>query len=853
MPLLFANARSKRAVINYVSRRMHERMSERMVVHAPNPCSFLCKFWSLSRKVRNAIVHALVGNGSVDWWWCFDQLDSSQRPSRAEYKKHIALLKCDDKLVQRMADAGQNAKAVLILAGAAKRYGLGWDKTGSSVPKSSASYPAATVQPEPVQKPPAPKSSGKGKGVPKTSPSPKVAPNGPPNGKGKGGSADQSRRTATAGSPGRAKPNASGWTRAIPKPDDVKYSLETAEWNVPQVEELVPGKPGIRFCATQECAREQIRKLKETSAPAAILVKDRLQDRTDEEQVVFQVIKGTDGESQRVAVWGFLYNLGKGKVEHKSDIAEITVEGKSRTITLLAETTSDFVDTACWTGITEGKLGSFRKVIYGACAEDPAGLQRTDVVDVFKLAKAGKVASVIVRLKADAVEKAMRASGKHGVFFRPLGSLAQQYQVTWLKGELAHNAQAANEQVKQLQANGALGLALRPGGLGIRATCDRASELRDALGRGPAQTRWLVSNVSWECSDTDVAEILQAATWDATPLHPLRTRGGAKASATWVVSANAPPPKTMWKVKLANHETFVISAQRLQQRRPALKTWESRKTTSLNEDAVNQAPKSSTNTWADLAKKLPPASPPPSDKAPGGFKCSSPVTVRPTPPTSSLENRMATVEGMLQDILAKLGGSGSSPVRAKRQRTSGEKPPENIRICQLEVSEEELSETGTLERVVGDGSCLYHALASILSSYPSEYSAVKLRRQLQDALSVRAWRNTVAPFLDEDVDEWSSKQAKDRQWGDEVSALVLVCQLARDRPLYIYEADEGKNVLYHISWDGQDSTQVPVVLWYAEGHYDAFHLDAASVLPAVYEDIAAWKATMAGGYSASHN
>ena len=69
--------------------------------------------------------------------------------------------------------------------------------------------------------------------------------------------------------------------------------------------------------------------------------------------------------------------------------------------------------------------------------------------------------------------------------------------------------------------------------------------------------------------------ILQAATRDAKPLHPFRTRGGNKATATWVARADVPPPNSMRRVKPAYHEAFAISVH-------VLKTWEVRKTSAAS-------------------------------------------------------------------------------------------------------------------------------------------------------------------------------------------------------------------------------------------------------------------------------
>lgn len=112
------------------------------------------------------MVHALNGNQSVNWWWLWEQLDPQLRPTKADYKKQFALLKCDAKLVSRMEQAGQSPKSVQILLSAVKRYGLAWGNAAGS------SSPSSEVAQQPSVRNPA----GNGKGRNNSSPSTATSP-----------------------------------------------------------------------------------------------------------------------------------------------------------------------------------------------------------------------------------------------------------------------------------------------------------------------------------------------------------------------------------------------------------------------------------------------------------------------------------------------------------------------------------------------------------------------------------------------------------------------------------------------------------------------------------------------------
>lgn len=364
------------------------------------------------------------------------------------------------------------------------------------------------------------------------------------------------------------------WVTVQPKKRELVFKLDPAEWSVPEVQDLQPGTPGVKFCEDTAIAAEQLRRVKETSAPAALVVKHQMPGRSDHEPIVFKVHRTENGKTRDCAMWGFLYNVGTGKVGHQPKMEEVKLAGSGGTCAVLVEASALFTSPANWEALTNGKLHVMRKLVFDACSDNADNLHRNDVIDVFKLSKAGtSIVSAVVRIKTDALDRCLATSGKHGVFFRPLGARTDDFRITWLKGEQAKDLQQAGTLSADCQPQGAIGLAIRPNGLGIRSSKENFDKVRAVLGRDPSQNRWIISNISWTCSDTDVQEMLRTVNWEATPLHALRSRGGPQSSASWVVSSSSEPPKSMWRVNQPTGETFVVTVEKQQAKRPVLKTW----------------------------------------------------------------------------------------------------------------------------------------------------------------------------------------------------------------------------------------------------------------------------------------
>ena len=153
----------------------------------------------------------------------------------------------------------------------------------------------------------------------------------------------------------------------------------------------MPGQAGVKFCESVEIAVCQIFKVRETSQPPAIVVRDRLPNRSDHVPFVFKVVRAEDGESQEVALWGFLCSVGKGEVSHRPAFDEVKIKVKGGT-SLLVEVAKDYCEVKVWKEMMQGKLHVLRKLGFEACAQCPERVQDIDIVDMFKLARSGAIA-----------------------------------------------------------------------------------------------------------------------------------------------------------------------------------------------------------------------------------------------------------------------------------------------------------------------------------------------------------------------------------------------------------------------------------------------------------------------------
>ena len=844
--------------------------------------------------------------------YCHAQLDSNNKPCNKAFKQHLALLKCDSKLVERMEAAGKSEQAVKILLGAARRYGLPW--AGARVASAPAPVPKTrhsgndgeTFQ---VQRKEKRRVDRQQRREQRTDKQAAAEPAGhASSGKGVGKKGSASKDTEKTGKKG-------GWDKIPRKVPTATFALDKKEWSAEPVSVLTPGAPGVCFCSHQNDAKEQAARVQETSTPAAIVTSTKVHDWTDAIAICFNMIVEDGGVSTTRLMSGYLYNVGKGTVRHTESVTTVQLEDMPNdTITLLVELHKDFTDEAAWAQLQQGKIGVIKRLLAEACNLHKEGLNETDVVGVFKLAKTDSLVSAVIRIKGSAKTRCMTTSGYNGVFFRPLGTLAEEFKVVWLKGEQALNYNAAVELAANMKSQGALGLAVRPNSLGLRCENANFEALRQALGRAPSQPRWAVVGFPWSTSDAGVQDVLKRyCKWDVSPLHPQRTRGAP--SATWIVAADQEPQTTGWRIMQPDGLTYLLSASKMQNKKPQLKQWatgKSRQDAQLEDKGPRAEPTAaSTRTWADIARKSKAEG---TGKGKGETATKAPTPqlshtaaagremtqqdVRPTTKGSQRQGRDSTnaipqtlpaataptatnafdnridqlershskLEKMLTDIHkwalgAGKGGKSRPTVPATSSEENHESchkklkrepypPPQKIKMCQLDnVDAQTIKQCGGLERVRGDGNCLFTALGKLLAERDRDYTWREMRNALQIYSSNPQWKEEAAGTLDMSWDKWRQDLNGDGSsrdsWGDETAAIILVASLAQKRRLYIYNAKDS--VMIHFSWPGQEMEVDPVVLWFNGTHYDPFWLDTASCLPAITEDITDWRAKWKGG------
>lgn len=324
----------------------------------------------------------------------------------------------------------------------------------------------------------------------------------------------------------------------------------------------------------------------------------------------------------------------------------------------------------------------------------------------------------------------------------------------------------------------------------------------------------------------------------------------------------------MWRVNQPTGETFVVTVEKQQAKRPVLKTWGKTGGASFaadNETRVH-APATSHRTWSEVVKAK--------SKGPtstNDVNMSSPAATprsvgrdhktqpRPVPShTRTLDdNRLTQIEQTLQAICSALQASGilcnsvpaaSAPACRKRpapEEPEKHEPPANIKIFSRSMQWTELRAKGELYRVPKDGNCLFWALADLLSPTDEEWAAAQLRALLCSLLEKPQWQQAVAGLLDIPIDQWRQTMKTDGTWGCEVAALVLCHALQPTRPVLIYH--KQKSLLHRLEWDGQHMDSIPIVLQWDSDHYSPFHWDAAEPMPVVDEETDKFTRSCGGG------
>ena len=148
------------------------------------------------------------------------------------------------------------------------------------------------------------------------------------------------------------------------------------------------------------------------------------------------------------------------------------------------------------------------------------------------------------------------------------------------------------------------------------------------------------------------------------------------------------------------------------------------------------------------------------------------------PIPSPLEDRLCKLEGMINSLCTAFEGAGllpAGPVSPPRKHAA--EPPTNpqpkktrlavpdaptnanIQVCSLAVSASQMLAQGNIQRMPGDGHCLYHSMALLLG-----FNHNDLRQLASQAAIMPVWQQIMTPLLASTPAEWHAR-IQSGEWG----------------------------------------------------------------------------------------
>lgn len=323
-------------------------------------------------------------------------------------------------------------------------------------------------------------------------------------------------------------------------------TLRGADWNVPVVrkEDIAAGVSGVAWVSwgDYEAMREKGGAARAEKAAVVVRWRVGLEAPPSSAVVTVPVLRGGRLGTLRA----YLIQLGTGVVAMTGRVGVVAGLPPKPTVQVVVEVPQCHAQ-ADYKAIVEA-VGVRRpeEVKRRVCSK--LGLVAGDIVDIYNIravsfGRTGVVAQSTLRVSGEAAEAALKASGEGGVFVRPFFAAQgdrSRYAVVPLRGRsLAEGLALVKGEGREKYR----GLALLPGGLGVRVEERDHGLVAQALGgtapnSGTGREFYDVVGVPRELTaDEVVAALRDGLQWEVTAVRcwdMMRARG-------WVVAATSPP------------------------------------------------------------------------------------------------------------------------------------------------------------------------------------------------------------------------------------------------------------------------------------------------------------------------
>ena len=376
----------------------------------------------------------------------------------------------------------------------------------------------------------------------------------------------------------RKKKQAGKQQQALAKTEGERDELLQEGWSVRAVgktaAELKLGDGGVVLCSTPAEAKNVVRELVGTSAPAAVLSPVSLGGpRAQEEKVVQVPVKDETGVERLRR--RHLVQVGPAgqTVSFKTEAPRVNLVNDTKVVVVRVE--SRDAQTAVWEKFAVAPQAETKKWL---------GEKEVDVLDTVGRTQwlGNGVLQVAVRVNSSHVEKALQSSGQAGVFVRPFWTAAEDtklYKPVWL--DAGTDLETALGKAKR--CSGALGVVRSKDSLAVRVKAEvYVGAVRELAGQEAAEdaekTVWELAGLPPWCGKPSLRAALREWGWaDAEPSKPLQTNAGR----LWLVKAKTEPPGGWFsvgdgqvvRVRKAETKLEVKTRKKAQETRPPRSTW----------------------------------------------------------------------------------------------------------------------------------------------------------------------------------------------------------------------------------------------------------------------------------------
>lgn len=224
--------------------------------------------------------------------------------------------------------------------------------------------------------------------------------------------------------------------------------------------------------------------------------------------------EGAEPKEVRIAIPGWLYQVGKGAVQQAAPPAAAHVRAAKvggSTVKVAIAIHQQVAGEGTWRAAHSGKLDAVRSELRKLFEKLELDF-RDAVLDVWGLELNGPMVQCVARVKASMSDSLVAASGKETcIFASPIGQQRQECEIIWLP--VGWDIGKARAMVESLE--GTRGLVINANGIGVRVESEAVEKARSRLGIRKGRVKWRARGFPVDVTAEEAQAVLRSAGWTA--------------------------------------------------------------------------------------------------------------------------------------------------------------------------------------------------------------------------------------------------------------------------------------------------------------------------------------------------